>query len=82
MTTRIRHVEFDDPHALADAGRSLSGLEFLRKLVARELPQPPLAKVLNFELAEISTATAEGKVFNARGQLCAHGTTTCLLLRG
>jgi uncharacterized protein (TIGR00369 family) len=27
-----------------------------------------------------SIATAEGRLFDGRGQLCAHGTTTCLLM--
>lgn len=161
MTIRTRQTNWEDPHALAQAGRGLSGIEYLRKLIARELPPPPIATLMNFNLAEISegravfvcepgeyhynpiglvhgglaatlldsamgcaihsmlpvgvsyttleinvnfiralsadsgivrceghaihvggrTATAEGKVFDARGKLCAHATTTCLIMR-
>ena len=162
MTNRERNVTWDDPHALAGAASGLTGMEYLQKLVAGELPQPPMARLLNFRLAEISeghavflcetgeyhynpiglvhgglaatlldsamgcaihstlpadvgyttleikvnfiraltadsgvircegsvihsggrTATAEGKVLDGKGRLCAHATTTCLILRG
>lgn len=158
---RTRTVTWHDPRPLGEAGRSLSGLEFLQKIVSRELPPPPLASVLNFELVELGeghatfavepaeyhynpigvvhgglaatlldsamgcavhstlpagagyttleikvnfiraltsetgrvicegkvvhvggrTATAEGRVIDAKGKLYAHGTTTCLILR-
>ena len=160
--TRNRTIDWEDPRVLAEAGRGLSGIDYLKKLIARELPPPPMAKLLNFDLAEISegravfvcepaeyhynpiglvhgglaatlldsamgcaihstlpagaayttleikvnfiralsadsgvvrcegevihsggrTATAQGRVVDARGRLCAHGTTTCLVMRG
>jgi uncharacterized protein (TIGR00369 family) len=46
-------VSWEDPRELAAAGRSLSGLEFLQKIVAGELPPPPLASVLNFNIVEL-----------------------------
>lgn len=158
---RTRTVTWQDPRSLGEAGRALSGLEFLQKIIRGELPPPPLAAMLNFELAELGeghatfavepaeyhynpigvvhgglaatlldsamgcavhstlpagagyttleikvnyiraltsetgrvrcearvvhvgarTATAEGRVVDARGKLYAHGTTTCLILR-
>jgi uncharacterized protein (TIGR00369 family) len=161
MTARTREITWADPHALAENGRALSGLDYLEKLIAGELPPPPFARLLNFTLVEIAegravfacepaeyhynpiglvhgglaatlldsamgcavhstlpagvgyttleikvnfiramsantgtvrceasvvhagntTATAEGKVLDARGRLIAHGTTTCLILR-
>ena len=160
--TPTRPVTWEDPRSLAVIGRTMSGLEFLRKMAAGELPQPPLARLMNFGVSEIAegravftcepgeyhynpigvvhggvaatlldsamgcavhsllpagvgyttleikvnyiralsaesgtvrceatvvhsgnkTATAEGKVFDAQGRLIAHGTTTCLILRG
>src|SRR5688500_7852783 len=160
MTSRNRHITWEDPIVLAEIGRSLSGLDYLKKLIAGELPPPPIARLMNFTLTEIEegravfecepgeyhynpiglvhgglaatlldsamgcaihstlpaghayttleikvnfirslaadsgivrcegtvihvggrTATAEGKVFDSRHRLVAHGTTTCLLL--
>jgi uncharacterized protein (TIGR00369 family) len=159
---RTRTVNWEDPRQLSDAARTLSGLEFLQKIVAREFPPPPLAVLLNFDLVELGeghatfavepaeyhynpigvvhgglaatlldsamgcavhstlsagagyttleikvnfiramtgetgrvrceakvvhvgarTATAEGRVIDEAGKLYAHGTTTCLILRG
>ena len=162
MTARTRQITWQDPLALAAAGRRLSGLDYLERLIAGELPPPPIATLMNFTLSEISegravfvcdpgeyhfnpiglvhgglaatlldsamgcavhstlpagvgyttleikvnyirpialdagavrceaaaihvgsrTATAEGRVVDAKGKLIAHGTTTCLILRG
>ena len=158
---RMREVSWQDPHALADVGRELSGLEYLQRLARGELPPPPIASLMAFRLDEIAegravfsvepdeyhynpigvvhgglaatlldsamgcaihstlpaktgyttleikvnfirpmtartglvrceaavihagrtTATAEGKVIGSRGEIYAHGTTTCLILR-
>ena len=37
---RTRTISWEDPRALAEAGQDLSGLEYLRKIVAGELPRP------------------------------------------
>ena len=159
---RTRTVTWEDPRRLVEAHRGLSGLEFLQKIVSRELSPPPLAVLLNFDLVEVGqghatfavepaeyhynpigvvhgglaatlldsamgcavhstlpagagyttleikvnfiramtgetkrvrceakvvhvgarTATAEGRVVDEAGKLYAHGTTTCLILRG
>ena len=159
---RTRTVQWEDPRPLGEAGRGLAGLEFLQKIARRELPPPPLAMLMNFELVEVSegnatfavvpaeyhynpigvvhgglaatlldsamgcavhstlpagagyttleikvnfiramtgetgrvrceakvvhvgarTATAEGRVIDEAGKLYAHGSTTCLILRG
>jgi uncharacterized protein (TIGR00369 family) len=46
-------ISWEDPRQLAEASRRLSGLEFLQKIVAGELPPPPIAALMNFELAEL-----------------------------
>ena len=58
MTERIRTVEWDDPRPLGEAGRGLSGIEFLQKIARRELPPPPLAMLMNFELVEVGEGHA------------------------
>jgi uncharacterized protein (TIGR00369 family) len=51
-------VSWEDPRALAEAGRGLSGLEYLRKIVSGELPGPPIAALMNFGLAELGEGFA------------------------
>lgn len=50
---RTRTVTWEDPRPLAEAGMGSSGLEFLQKIVNGELPPPPLARLLNFDLVEL-----------------------------
>lgn len=55
---RTLTVSWDDPRPLAEAGRGLSGLEFLQKILAGELSRPPIAALLNFELVEVREGNA------------------------
>jgi uncharacterized protein (TIGR00369 family) len=55
---RTLTVSWEDPRPLAAAARGLSGLEFLQKIAAGELPPPPIAALLNFELEELSEGRA------------------------
>ena len=56
--TRTRTVTWEDPRALAEAGRGLSGLEYLQKIIAGELPRPPISSLMNFGLTELSEGRA------------------------
>jgi uncharacterized protein (TIGR00369 family) len=51
-------VRWEDPSKLGEAARGLTGLEFLQKIAAGELPPPPIASLLNFELVELSEGHA------------------------
>ena len=55
---RTRTFSWEDPHALAEAGRGLSGLEYLCKIVAGELPRPPIGVLMNFDITELSEGRA------------------------
>ena len=55
---RTLTVSWEDPRTIAEAGRGLSGLEFLQKIVAGEIPRPPLAALMNFQLVELSEGHA------------------------
>jgi uncharacterized protein (TIGR00369 family) len=55
---RTRTVTWEDPRALAQAAEGLSGLEFLQKIVAGELPPPPIGVLMNFRIAELSEGHA------------------------
>jgi uncharacterized protein (TIGR00369 family) len=56
--TRTRTVTWEDPRALAEAGRNLSGLEYLQKIVEGSLPRPPISALMNFGLAELGQGRA------------------------
>lgn len=51
-------VSWQDPRALAQAGRSMSGIEFLRAIRDRRLPAPPVAELIGFRLVEVDTGHA------------------------
>ena len=55
---RTRTISWEDPRALAEAGQGLSGLEYLSKIVAGELPRPPIGVLMNFNITELSEGRA------------------------
>ena len=55
---RTRTITWQDPRALANAAAGLSGLEYLQKIVAGELPPPPIGLLLDFRIAEVSEGHA------------------------
>jgi uncharacterized protein (TIGR00369 family) len=56
-------VSWQDPRELAQAGRAMSGIEFLRAIRDARLPAPPIAQLLGFRLLEVDTGHA---VFEVR----------------
>jgi uncharacterized protein (TIGR00369 family) len=55
---RTLTVEWSDPAALAAAGRSMSGIDYLRALRDGRLPPPPIAQLLGFTLVEVEQGLA------------------------
>jgi uncharacterized protein (TIGR00369 family) len=55
---RTLTVSWEDPRPIAEAARGLTGLKFLQKIAAGEVPPPPLASLLTFQLVEISEGHA------------------------
>jgi uncharacterized protein (TIGR00369 family) len=55
---RSLSVTWDDPAALAEAGRAMPGLEFLRAIRDGKLPAPPIARLLGFDLVEVEPGHA------------------------
>jgi len=51
-------VSWEDPQSLAEAGRSMSGIEFLRAIRDGRLPSPPIAELLGFKLVEVEPGQA------------------------
>jgi uncharacterized protein (TIGR00369 family) len=52
----------DEHEILAEARRTLGGLEFFRRMIAGELPLPPLPALLGFRIVEVGPGRA---VFSA-----------------
>jgi uncharacterized protein (TIGR00369 family) len=55
---RTLEVKWEDPLALAEAGRSRPGIEFLRAMRDGKLPHPPICALLNYRLVEVEPGRA------------------------
>lgn len=51
-------ISWEDPRPLAEAGRRMPGFEFLQKIVNGELPRPPLAALMDFQIVELEEGRA------------------------
>lgn len=56
--SRTRTYDWQDPLATAQAARGLSGQDFLAKIIAGELPPPPIARTLDYALIEAGEGRA------------------------
>lgn len=81
---RTRSYSWQDPLPTAKSARGLTGLEFLRKIIAGELPQPPIASTLDYALLEAEEGRAVFGItpaeihYNPIGMV--HGGIPCTLL--
>lgn len=55
---RERTVTWDDPLQGARAARTMTGMQYLRAMMAGEYPPPPIAHTLGFTLAEVDDGRA------------------------
>ena len=55
---RSLSVTWEDPVALAEAGRAMPGIEFLRAIRDGKLPHPPICALLNYRLVEVEPGHA------------------------
>jgi uncharacterized protein (TIGR00369 family) len=51
-------VSWSDPKQLAEASRSMPGIEFLRAIRDGRLPPPPIAQLMGFSLVEVEPGRA------------------------
>jgi uncharacterized protein (TIGR00369 family) len=58
MSHRTRTFGWDDPVEMASAIAELSGLERMRRVIAGQLPQSPIARLMNFRMVEASEGHA------------------------
>jgi hypothetical protein len=71
---RALGVRWDDPTALAAAGRTMAGIEFLRAMRDGRLPAAPIAKLLGFSLVEVEPGHA---VFAGRASSTTTRSASC-----
>ena len=58
MTERSRTITWNEPSALAEAVRTMSGLDLLRRVAAGEFPTPSIAATIGFRLSEAEEGRA------------------------
>jgi uncharacterized protein (TIGR00369 family) len=58
MSARNVSISWSDPAPLAEAGRSMSGLEFLRAIRDGRLTPAPISELLGFSLVEVEPGRA------------------------
>ena len=58
MTDRTRTYSWQDPLASVALGQGLSGMEVIQRLVAGEIPPPPIAETLGVTLVEVEPGRA------------------------
>jgi uncharacterized protein (TIGR00369 family) len=81
---RSVQVKWDDPLPLAEAGRSMAGIEFLRAIRDGRLPHPPICALLGYRLIEaepghaVFEITAGERHYNPIGMV--HGGIAMTLL--
>jgi uncharacterized protein (TIGR00369 family) len=57
-STRTRTLSWQDPVPTAGVGAEMAGLDYMRAIQRGELPPPPIAVVMNFEIAELEDGRA------------------------
>jgi uncharacterized protein (TIGR00369 family) len=81
---RSRSVTWHEPGPSTAKGLTMSGIDYLRAMVAGELPQPPIAGLMNFEIASadpgrvVFTCEPDESAYNPIGAV--HGGLVCTLL--
>ena len=79
-----RTVTWHDPLRSAAVGMTLPGIDYLRAMVAGEVPPPPIAQLLQFDFVEaepgrvVFTCTPDASAYNPIGAV--HGGLVCTLL--
>ncbi len=58
VTERTRTYAWDDPFDFLERAMGLTGLEVMQRMVAGQLPQPPIAQTLGFRLVEVEPGRA------------------------
>jgi uncharacterized protein (TIGR00369 family) len=83
-TQRSRTITWQDPRPGTLEGLSMPGIDYLQAVLKGELPGPPIAATMQFEMVEaeigraVFTCTPDESVYNPIGAV--HGGLVCTLL--
>ncbi len=55
---RSIEIQWEDPLASAQAGLAMSGIDYIRAIASGEIPRPPIAALLGFEIVEVEEGRA------------------------
>jgi uncharacterized protein (TIGR00369 family) len=81
---RSKSISWYDPGPSTAKGLSMPGVDYLRAMVTGELPQPPIAGLMQFEMTEaevgrvVFTCRPDESAYNPIGAV--HGGVVCTLL--
>jgi uncharacterized protein (TIGR00369 family) len=81
---RSRTVSWHEPGPGVARGLAMAGIDYLKAMMAGELPPPPMAALMQFELVDaepgkvVFTCRPDGSVYNPNGAV--HGGLVCTLL--
>jgi uncharacterized protein (TIGR00369 family) len=81
---RSRTVVWHDPGPSVARGLTMAGIDYLKAMIAGELPPPPITVLMQFDLVDaepgkvVFTCQPDGSVYNPNGG--AHGGLVCTLL--
>jgi uncharacterized protein (TIGR00369 family) len=82
--SRTRTMTWEDPRIGAQAGAGMPGLDYLRAMISGELPTPPFAQTVGFQLVEAEEGRAvfdiDPKEFHYNPSGVVHGGVACTLL--
>ena len=81
---RSRTVTWHEPGPGVARGLTMAGIDYLKAMIAGELPPPPMVALMRFELVDaepgkvVFTCSPDGSVYNPNGGV--HGGLVCTLL--
>jgi uncharacterized protein (TIGR00369 family) len=81
---RSRTITWHEPGPSTAKGMTMSGIDYLRSMVDGDLPQPPIAGLMQFDLVEVEpgravfTCVPDESAYNPIGAV--HGGLICTLL--
>jgi uncharacterized protein (TIGR00369 family) len=79
-----RTVTWHDPAPTVERGLSMPGIDYLKAMIARELPPPPMARLMQFDLVDVEpgkvvvTCEPDASMYNPNGAI--HGGLVCTVL--
>ena len=79
-----RTVTWHDPAPTVARGLSMPGIDYLKAMIAGELPPPPMARLMQFDLVDVEpgkvvfTCEPDASMYNPSGAI--HGGLVCTVL--